>query len=89
MGRGYSWFMAVSNQSWTYTTRFRPNDPLQLNHECELWSYPGFFGARSYHTSGVHTLMVDGAVRFINPSIDVNTWRALGTKRGREKVSEF
>jgi prepilin-type N-terminal cleavage/methylation domain-containing protein len=88
-GRGYSWFLAISNQSWTYTTRFRPNDSLQLNHECELWSYPGYFAARSSHPGGVHTLMTDGAVRFINSTIDINTWRALGTKRGGETLLEF
>lgn len=89
VGRGYSWFMAVSNQSWTYTTRFRPNDPVQANHECEYWSYPGFFGARSHHSGGVHVLMVDGAVRFVSSTIDLNVWRALGTKNNRETIGEF
>ena len=88
-GRGYSWFMAVSNQSWTYTTRFRPNDRAQSNHECELWSYPGFFAARSHHAGGVHVLMADGATRFINSTIDLNTWRALGSKDNKETIGEF
>lgn len=89
VGRGYSWFMAVSNQSWTYTTSFRPNDVAQSNHECELWSYPGYFAARSFHAGGVHTLMADGATRFINSTISLSTWRAIGTKSNREVVTEF
>jgi type II secretory pathway pseudopilin PulG len=88
-GRGYSWFLAISNQSWTYTTRFRPNDRTQSNHECEQWSYPGFFAARSHHSSSVHTLMVDGATRNINSTIDLTTWRALGSKNKRETITEF
>ena len=89
VGRGYSWFMAVSNQSWTFTTQFRPNDRAQSNHECEFWSYPGFFAARSQHAGGVHTLMADGTVRFINSSINLTTWRSIGTKNSRETVGEF
>ena len=88
-GRGYSWFLAISNQSWTYTTAFRPNDRAQSNHECEQWSYPGYFAARSHHTGGVHTLMVDGATRFINSNINLTTWRGLGTKNGKETLGEF
>jgi prepilin-type processing-associated H-X9-DG protein len=89
VGRGYSWFMAVYNQSFTYSTRLRPNDRPTSNHECELWSSPGVFGARSEHTGGVQVLMADGAVRFIGDSIDLNTWRALGSRSGGEVVGEF
>ncbi|MFM9959645.1 MAG: DUF1559 domain-containing protein [Planctomycetaceae bacterium] len=88
-GRGYSWFLAISNQSWTYTTFFRPNDRAQSNHECEQWSYPGYFAARSEHSGGVHTLMADGATRFISSNINLATWRGLGTKSNKETLGEF
>jgi len=45
--------------------------------------------ARSRHIGGVHTLMADGAVRFVSNSIDLNTWRNLGTMDGNEVVAEF
>jgi prepilin-type N-terminal cleavage/methylation domain-containing protein/prepilin-type processing-associated H-X9-DG protein len=41
----------------------------------------------SAHTKGVNMLMGDGSVHFIQDSIDLNTWRALGTRNGREVIS--
>lgn len=49
----------------------------------------GIFGARSEHTGGVHTLMCDGAVRFVSDSMNLETWRALGTRAGSEVIGEF
>lgn len=40
--------------------------------------------SRSYHSGGVNTLMVDGSTRFISNSVDLATWRALGTRAGGE-----
>lgn len=45
--------------------------------------------ASSRHTGGVHVLLCDGAVRFVSENIDVNVWRAIGTRQGAEAVSEF
>jgi prepilin-type N-terminal cleavage/methylation domain-containing protein/prepilin-type processing-associated H-X9-DG protein len=54
----------------------------------------GFFTAlraimppSSYHPGGVNVLFGDGSVRFIKDSINVITWRALGTRAGGEVVS--
>jgi prepilin-type processing-associated H-X9-DG protein len=41
----------------------------------------------SRHPGGVNTLMGDGSVRFIKESINLPTWRALGTRSGGEVVS--
>ncbi len=43
----------------------------------------------SYHAGGVHVLMCDGATRFVNQSINLTTWRAIGTRKGGEVVGEF
>ena len=45
--------------------------------------------SRSYHTSGVNSLLMDGSVRFISNSIKLETWRALGTRSGGEVVGEY
>lgn len=42
--------------------------------------------ARSRHPGGVNALMGDGAVRFFSNTIDLNTWRALGTAQNGESV---
>jgi prepilin-type N-terminal cleavage/methylation domain-containing protein/prepilin-type processing-associated H-X9-DG protein len=45
--------------------------------------------ARSRHSGGVNVLLGDGSVRFIRNSIDVATWRALGTMNGGEVLGNF
>jgi prepilin-type processing-associated H-X9-DG protein len=45
--------------------------------------------AASRHSGGVHVLLCDGSVRFVNSSIDLGTWRALGTRAGGEVVGDY
>jgi hypothetical protein len=42
--------------------------------------------ANSYHPGGVEVMMGDGSVRFTANTVDLSTWRALGTRNGRESV---
>ena len=44
--------------------------------------------ARSHHSGRVNCLMMDGAVRTVADSIDLQVWRAMGTRAGLE-VSGF
>jgi prepilin-type N-terminal cleavage/methylation domain-containing protein len=47
-------------------------------------------GFRSRHRdSGVHFLMGDGAVRFVNDGIDLATYHALSTRKAGDIVSDF
>lgn len=43
--------------------------------------------SRSYHTGLVHGLFMDGSVRPVNSSVQLNIWRALGTRAGGEALS--
>jgi prepilin-type N-terminal cleavage/methylation domain-containing protein/prepilin-type processing-associated H-X9-DG protein len=38
----------------------------------------------SRHPGGVNVLMGDGGVRFIKDTVDLRTWRAVGTRNGKE-----
>jgi len=49
-------------------------------------SNPGRQSARSRHRGGVNAVMCDGAVRFFENGIFVDTWRALSTTQGGETV---
>jgi prepilin-type processing-associated H-X9-DG protein len=43
--------------------------------------------ARSRHSGGAHALFADATARFIANTIDLNSWRALGTMNGGEVIS--
>jgi prepilin-type N-terminal cleavage/methylation domain-containing protein/prepilin-type processing-associated H-X9-DG protein len=43
--------------------------------------------ARSRHPAGVNAAFADGSVRFVTNTVDLVTWRAVGTKAGGEVVN--
>lgn len=43
----------------------------------------------SYHSGGLHFLMVDGSVRFLNNSMNYNTLLSLSTRSGGEVSGDF
>ncbi len=45
--------------------------------------------SRSWHSGIVHSLMMDGSVRAIDQSIDLQTWRALGTREESDVAGSF
>jgi prepilin-type N-terminal cleavage/methylation domain-containing protein len=44
--------------------------------------------ARSYHVGVVNTCFMDGSVRTIGENISLDVWRGLGTRAGKERVSD-
>ena len=54
------------------------------NAPCESGFTLGLSGrwnfARSYHTGGVNVALCDASVRFVRDNIDIQTWRAAGTR---------
>ncbi len=57
--------------------------PLQ-NLPCVALGGPNQHAARSQHTGGVHALLCDGSTRFLNNSIDLSVYRAVGSSLGKE-----
>ena len=45
--------------------------------------------AQSKHPGGVEVALCDGSVRFVSQTIDINTWRAIGTRGGGEAVGDY
>ena len=67
-----------------------PNSNRVTNPACTAmsnWNYT--WGFKSTHTGGVHFLMVDGTVRFINENVDYNTYQRLGGRSEGLTVGEF
>jgi prepilin-type N-terminal cleavage/methylation domain-containing protein len=83
---------------YSFTTTFGPNTKVDLlgsdiDYVSQTESASGItYGAitsRSHHVGVVNSLLGDGSVRSISSNIDLNTWRALGTRNGNEVVGEF
>jgi prepilin-type N-terminal cleavage/methylation domain-containing protein/prepilin-type processing-associated H-X9-DG protein len=47
----------------------------------------GLIPASSRHPGGVNVLMIDGTVRFISENVDLDTWWAVGSIAGSERIS--
>ncbi|MFN0051295.1 MAG: DUF1559 domain-containing protein [Planctomycetales bacterium] len=45
--------------------------------------------ASSYHVGGVYLGMCDGSVRFVSDSVDLKSWRGVGTRFGSEVLGEY
>ena len=43
----------------------------------------------SHHNGGVNVLLGDGSVRFVRDSVNLATWRALGTRNGGEILGDY
>lgn len=83
---------------WGYSWVMGENCCTQYNHvdvpnarSCAGTGFPGTMtnmamqvSASSRHTGGVHVMMGDGAVNFASSNIDLNVWRALGTRSSGE-----
>jgi prepilin-type N-terminal cleavage/methylation domain-containing protein/prepilin-type processing-associated H-X9-DG protein len=81
-----------------FMTLNTPNSGTDVSPYCNGTTYPanppctntGSYyaqkAARSRHTGGVNVLLGDGSVRFVRNTIDLATWRALGTMNGGEVI---
>lgn len=47
----------------------------------------GAHTASSRHPGGVNILFMDGAVRFVKSTVNIATWRAIGSRNGGEVIS--
>ncbi len=52
----------------------------------QLWLGP--ISASSEHPGGVNMLLADGSTRFVSETIDIKTWRAIGTRAGAEQLDD-
>lgn len=70
--------------------------PNWKGQDCGNWSAiadtPGehaIISARSKHPGGVNVTLADGSVRFVSDTVDLITWRAVGTRNGGEAIGDF
>jgi prepilin-type N-terminal cleavage/methylation domain-containing protein len=85
-----------------FTTTFTPNTKVMMMingqpedidltsmRDGESTTLPTYAAvtARSFHPGGVSAMLMDGSVRFVRGSINLQVWRALGTRAGGEVIS--
>lgn len=80
---GAPWLQAYHSTT-QYFHATPPNDP-----SCAYPPGRVATTAASYHVGGVHVTMCDGSVKFVSTNINLATWRAIGTKKGKEVVGDF
>ncbi|HUY92388.1 MAG TPA: DUF1559 domain-containing protein [Pirellulales bacterium] len=97
--RGFSWWGGAAG----FTTYLPPNSYLpdtpfqncvnrpELNLPCTspTTAQPAMLASRSQHVGGVQSAMCDGSVQFINETINLYIWRALGTSHGGEANGSY
>ena len=87
-----------------FTTVFTPNTQVLYEHsdgriydidynsrqEGKSDSQPTYAAvtARSYHPGLINVVLMDGSVRTISDSVDLDVWRALSTRDGREVIED-
>ncbi len=83
---GRTWMLSGS----AYSTFYVSVPPNSFVPDCGGLSRAGYgvFAARSLHPGGVNAALADGSVRFFPNSVNVQVWRALGTRSGEETISE-
>lgn len=79
--RGLRYYQdSIATALYSHTTP--PNNPKP---DC-MCQFPdqGHIAARSDHGGGVNVAFVDGHVQFVQQTVDMTVWKALGTRQGEE-----
>ena len=77
----YRWIVECTNYSHTVV-------PNYMAADCgDSLISAAHISSRSYHPGGVNTGYADGSVHFSKSTINLLTWRALGSKGGSEIIS--
>jgi prepilin-type processing-associated H-X9-DG protein len=86
--RGSSWASSFTGFGSSYSHNMNPNEkPCFESNSNSDWRGGTMQSASSFHTGGVHLLMADGSVHFINENIDFDTWAGIGTRNGNESIT--
>lgn len=72
-----------SDYSESLGSTYYPINSKQTNNAERELSYS------SYHPGGAQGVLCDGSTRFFAETIDVTTWRAIGSRDGGEVVSDY
>ncbi|WP_145296126.1 DUF1559 domain-containing protein [Crateriforma conspicua] len=82
--RGAGWING--REYWTGYSHYHPPQSGIPDMQSCGW---GVFAARSNHPGGVHVALCDGSVRFASESIDLETWRSVGSRNDHRSIEAW
>jgi prepilin-type processing-associated H-X9-DG protein len=83
--RGHGWATPrFSSTLYNHTNPIGANSCMNRGHIKE-----GAWSAGSVHPGGANVAFADGHVRFLSDGTSLDVWRALGSRNGREPVSDL
>jgi prepilin-type N-terminal cleavage/methylation domain-containing protein/prepilin-type processing-associated H-X9-DG protein len=85
-GWGLSWY-ASTLYNHVAPPNWRNSDCGEDSAWSDVPSEHAIVSARSHHPGGVNALFGDGSVRFVKGTINLATWRSLGTRASGEVIS--
>ncbi|MBI1311844.1 DUF1559 domain-containing protein, partial [bacterium] len=88
---GERWWRGQPGRT-AFSTLLTPNSTYpNVTFHCSGCNYDGntMMAARSMHAGGVHSLMGDGSVRFLNDNINWTTYQYLGSRNDGGEIGEF
>jgi prepilin-type N-terminal cleavage/methylation domain-containing protein/prepilin-type processing-associated H-X9-DG protein len=93
--KGYSWADQACGGGGCYSHIMPPNKKACNWSNYNNSAYNGYnpfaiaamIGASSFHSGGVNVGFLDGSVKFIKDSVNLQTWGAIATKAGGEIIS--
>jgi prepilin-type processing-associated H-X9-DG protein len=87
---GHSMYNHIRVPNDTSGPDCRGGEPHSVRLDPTLWSKLSHnVTAHSRHVGGVHALFCDGHIQFVNNSVNLATWQALGSRNGAEIIGEF
>lgn len=104
MDSGHTEWVDARVHQTGFTTTFSPNTLVRhavggIEHDVDFNSMregrsdslPTYavVTSRSYHEGGVNVSLLDGSVRFVDDQIERSVWQSIGSRKGREVVTDF
>jgi hypothetical protein len=75
--------------SWPYSNHAYGTCAIPPNHKQEnKWNWQNTHSFRSAHPGGLNFTYADASTSFVSDSIELNIYRALATRNGKEIVTK-
>jgi prepilin-type processing-associated H-X9-DG protein len=82
---GARWDVAYGND--TRYVHVMPPNTIQCSGAADDAGRQAAYGATSWHPGGVNVMFMDGSVKFVKDTVNIQTWWGLGSRNNSEVIS--